>query len=148
MIPRRHAVRAINRVILCILPGASLLACASTAGKPDHSSTLVDTRWVLSSLTGGTITAPPPTLAFDEDGRVHGSSGVNRFGGECTIEGTEIRFGPLMSTKMAGPPDRMELERRYLEVLGRSNRWTVTKGRLTLADGEGTLAVFEAEPSE
>ena len=123
-------------------------SCRTPAGVDGSPPSLLDTRWVLASLSGGTITAPAPTLAFEEAGRVHGSSGVNRFGGDCTIDGTEIRFGPLMSTKMAGPPERMELERRYLEVLGKANRWSVTKGRLTLADAEGALAVFESEPTE
>lgn len=148
MIPRRHAVRAANRGILWVLPCAILLACASTAGRGSNSPTLLETRWVLASLSGGTITAPPPTLAFDESGRAHGYSGVNRFGGDCTIDGMEIRIGPLMSTKMAGSPERMELERRYLEVLGQATRWTVTKHRLELAGADGTLAVFEPEPSE
>lgn len=158
MMPRRPAVRSTFRGLLRVLSPLVLSlvvlsvmvvpSCRTPAGVDDSPASLLDTRWVLASLSGGTITAPAPTLAFEEEGRVHGSSGVNRFGGDCTIDGTQIRFGSLMSTKMAGPPERMELERRYLEVLGKATRWSVTKGRLTLADAEGALAVFESEPPE
>lgn len=158
MMPRRPAVRSTFRGLLRVLCPLVLSlvvlsvmvvpSCRTPAGVDDSPASLLDTRWVLASLSGGTITAPAPTLAFEEEGRVHGSSGVNRFGGDCTIDGTQIRFGSLMSTKMAGPPERMELERRYLEVLAEVDRWSIVEGRLELSASGRVLATFDPAPRD
>jgi|Tabmets5t2r1_1033131.scaffolds.fasta_scaffold01094_5 heat shock protein HslJ len=88
------------------------------------------TEWVLAGGEG-------QALVF-EDGRIAGFGGVNRYAGEYTLEGEELRLGPLAVTRMAGPPEAMESERRYLDALGRAARAAVDEGTLVLADGDGS----------
>ena len=120
----------------------AVAACAAPPSTDDSPAVLAGTNWTLRSLAGGDVTTPSPTLSFEEAGRVGGNAGVNRFGGEASIEGRSLRLGPLMTTRMAGPPDRMELERRYLEALADTNRWSIVDGRLELFGPDGLLATF------
>ncbi len=108
------------------------------------TTSIVGTAWSLCDLGGAPVPPPAPTLSFDEADRVHGNAGVNRFGGTISIEGASIRFGPLMSTRMAGPPERMELEQRYLKALDAADRWELRDGVLTLYATGSVAAVFEA----
>ena len=58
------------------------------------------------------------TLGFDAtENRVYGSSGVNRYFGSYTQNGTELQFAPLASTMMAGPQKAMEAEQAYLKEM-------------------------------
>jgi heat shock protein HslJ len=122
---------------------ASATSCSSPPAAENSPVSLEGTRWTLDSLAGATVTDPRPTLSFEESGRAAGSAGVNRFGGEASIDGRSIRLGPFMATRMAGPPERMELERRYLEALATATRWSIVDGRLELADAEVMLAKFD-----
>lgn len=57
-------------------------------------------------------------LTFDGDGQVFGSGGVNRLRGTWSIEDDVLRFGPMVSTLMAGPPAAMRQEAELLRLLG------------------------------
>ena len=90
-----------------------------------------------------------------EDGRVSGSGGINRLMGQYTLTGDELSFGMLATTMMAGPPERMEAEQRFLAALGAVARWSAVAAdkpeagaSLVLADGDGVeLLRFVAEPA-
>ena len=73
-------------------------------------------------------------------GRVSGSGGINRLTGAYQLEGARLTIGPVATTKMAGRPDQMEGEQRFLADLGRVTRWSVDDGNLVLSDeATGTL---------
>lgn len=138
-------LRAVVPFLIVALVMASLASATSCSSPPAAETSPVSldgTRWTLDSLAGASVTDPQPTLSFEEPGRAAGSAGVNRFGGAASIDGRSIRLGPFMATRMAGPPERMELERRYLEALGQATRWSVVGGRLELSGPDGPLATF------
>ncbi|MBT0994562.1 META domain-containing protein [Cellulomonas sp. DKR-3] len=56
-------------------------------------------------------------LTFDGDGQVFGSGGVNRVRGTWSIEQDTLRFGPMVSTLMAGPATAMRQEAELLRLL-------------------------------
>ena len=62
-------------------------------------------------VTGGAA------LAFDEEGRVSGTGGVNRFAGTYAVEAGVLTLGPLATTRMMGPPELMAEEQAVLEAL-------------------------------
>lgn len=80
-----------------------------------------------------------------EHGRVSGTGGVNRVMGEYRLEGTTLVFGPLATTMMAGPPERMEQERQLLALLARVGRWALDEGELVLLEPEGS-ALLRLQP--
>jgi heat shock protein HslJ len=72
---------------------------------------------------------------------VRGFAGCNRF--NASIEESkpgEVRIGPAAGTKMACPPEKMDLEARFLEQLGKVTSYTYLAEQLALTwqDGERT----------
>ncbi len=65
-----------------------------------------------------------------------------------------IRFGPLATTRMAGPPERMALEAAFLAMLGEVRVVRTVSGTsgasatLILLGDERLIAIFTAEPDD
>lgn len=111
------------------------------------SPAIAGVTWYLSGLEGPPVSVPPdrgrPSLAFDPEAkRVSGLAAVNRFSGNYTLEGGALKFGPLMATKMAGPPELNELETRFLKALEKITAWRLAGGQLELLAGEQVVARF------
>ena len=95
--------------------------------------------WNLVELNGQAVVGggEVPTIQFDGGThRVSGHSGVNRFGGVYEKAGEKLKFGPLMGTKMAGLPEAMQGERKFLAMLAAVTRWSVVDGELILSGTE------------
>jgi heat shock protein HslJ len=61
-----------------------------------------------------------PTLVFSTatgQRRASGFAGCNRFGASYSLESGKLSFGPIVSTRMACPGARGELEHAYLDAL-------------------------------
>jgi heat shock protein HslJ len=111
--------------------------------EPDRP--FVGTKWVLVSIEGDVVEQHErsPWLAFDDEGRVSGTSGVNRVIGSYEVGGVggdELRLSGMAGTRMAGPEEAMVLEQQFLAALGTGGTIAVDGDVLTL----GTLA-FVAE---
>jgi predicted amidohydrolase YtcJ/heat shock protein HslJ len=102
-------------------------------------------EWILVSLNGKPVaTDKPPTMKF-ERGKLAIFGGVNRMSGSyALIDNGSITLGQLVSTKMAGPSDLMELERNFSEIMVSVNGFHVRGNELQLlSDGRG-VAEFRA----
>jgi heat shock protein HslJ len=101
---------------------------------------LADTAWTLVRMDDEPWPedVPPATLALDGT-RVAGFAGCNRFSGavEETSPG-RITMGPLVSTRMACPAPRMDLEHHFLDALGKATQYGFLMGRLALTAVDGT----------
>ncbi len=100
-------------------------------------------EWTLVEVAGA---APAegmrtPTLTVMADGTVGGNSGVNRFTGRLA-DGDEAVFGPMASTRMAGPPAAMELENRVLKAMAAATSFEIEGDRLILSGPDGPLLTF------
>jgi heat shock protein HslJ len=85
----------------------------------------------------------PVTITFDQStGQVTGFSGVNQFRGSYTVDGSIISFGPVISTRMAGPPELMKLESEILKFVSTDVGFEMTDGSLALSLGESEIARF------
>jgi len=138
--------------------GAALLAVAcapapSPAGESAQpagsagAGSLTGTAWTLVELGGRSIEPPPargaPTLRFDEADRVSGFAGCNSYFGSYQLQGAQLRFGEIGSTRMACTDDSsMTLEQQYLAALGTVTRWERSGSTLTLSSDQGTVARF------
>ncbi len=122
------------------LPLFALLAgLAMTGALP--AQTLTGADWHVTTLAGGPLPeGEAPVITFAEGGRVGGQSGCNRFNGSWAQDGTQLSFGPLVATRMACPPPRMELERRMFDALARVRAAAITPGgALELLGDQGLL---------
>ena len=143
----RFRARGVLAVAACLaLTGG---ACASRDAAPAASGSLslaalAGTPWTLVSLGGQPLPpgARPPTAALD-GARVFGFGGCNRYTGPVEERSSgAITIGSLAVTKMACPSPAMEVEDRYLAVLGRATQYVLAGGRLVLS-GSASELVFE-----
>jgi heat shock protein HslJ len=91
---------------------------------------------------GGTT----PMLVIREDGAVAGSSGINRFMTRVVpddLAAGRLAFAATAGTKMAGPPQAMELERTFLDRLEAVSTFAVEGDILRLFAGDTEVLVFE-----
>jgi predicted amidohydrolase YtcJ/heat shock protein HslJ len=104
-------------------------------------------EWILVSLNGKLVaTDKPPTMKF-ERGKLAIFGGVNRMSGSyALIDNGSITLGQLVSTKMAGPSDLMELERNFSEIMVSVNGFHVRGNKLQLlSDGRGVAEFLARE---
>lgn len=101
--------------------------------------------WRFDAIDGGPVLADvEATIEFHDDGRVAGTAGVNRFAGEWSIAEDSLMFGPLATTLMAGPPDRMEQEGALLRILGSGPLVVTLEGAALVLAGSGKLELTKS----
>jgi len=88
-----------KKIVIGLLAIFVLAACAG------GSSASVQGQWQLVSYgspSDQTAAAPnvETSIEFGDDGRMSGNVGCNGFGGDYTVDGDQIEFGPVMSTMM------------------------------------------------
>jgi heat shock protein HslJ len=131
-----------DTLIFADATGTTILSFARMV--PPAPEPLVGTNWTLDSIHTGdavssVIAGTTITAVFDEDGRVAGSAGCNRYFASYNVTGSSVAIGPVGSTKMyCNGPGVMQQESMYLASLGKTKTFAITGGRLSLADANGT----------
>jgi heat shock protein HslJ len=124
--------------LAAIALGIVMAGSVSTgADEPDRAG-LTGTTWRAEIIMGRrVIDASASTITFESDGRVHGRGGCNRYFGSSTIDGEQVSFSALGSTKMACAPALMEQEARFFQALESAERWTIDQHGLLLIHSAG-----------
>jgi heat shock protein HslJ len=104
---------------------------------------MADVDWTLASWAGAdgaAVAASGVTLRLAAEGRASGRGPVNNYFGSVKIaaDGAVAWAGGFGSTRMAGPPERMQMETRYFADLAKTTKATLADGKLVLT-GEGKL---------
>ena len=136
-------------VVACAKSSAPGDDTASLTGSVSATSALVGPRWRLvelegqPSLAGGGAREPHLIFSRDSVHRVAGATGCNSMGGRYEADGDRIQFSDLFSTKMACvEEDRMRQETRFVRVLERADRYSISGDTLALSEGETVVAKF------
>jgi heat shock protein HslJ len=122
------------------MQGGALVETATEVVGTASLATLEGREWVLRKLssTENAPAEPEVTLTVDGD-RLSGSSGCNRYNG--TIEtgetATSLVVGPLATTRMACPPELMDLEQRVTAALQGVQSWGFHIGQLVIHYQQG-----------
>ena len=127
-------------------PAAALIAIA--CARPQSAASLEPGDWRL--LAVGQAGAQPsdqarrPWLRFDVDsGRVSGNLGCNRTAGPFTTRNDELRFGALMSTRMACADDALNRQESAVAgALQATDHYRLRADTLDLLQGANVLATF------
>ncbi len=130
-------------------PGTPLKIMVSRVGKaapqmkPDAE--LVNTYWKLSELNGKPakleVGKKEVHMVFmNEENRVHGFSGCNRFSGTYEEKDGRLHFGQMAATMMACM-EGMEQEQLFLKALGKTTRYTVNGDNLALYSGDEKMVL-------
>lgn len=139
---------------LVLALAALCTACAASSppeatGAHSLSSDTLLGEWTVQSVRGAPVPAESAAfLGFGDAGRVHGNTGVNQLTGSWSLDAGALEFGPLASTRMAGPPALMDLESRLFTALQQVRRAELgDDGRLALqASDSTTLVVASRRP--
>lgn len=117
---------------------AVLLSLTACNGNSTPLTDLNSSSWILTHISSKSVLAgTQPTLNL-EDGQASGNGSCNSFGGEYTLRGARLTFGPLMSTMMAcDPVEVMEQEQAFLSALGSAARFSIKAGKLTILNADG-----------
>ena len=131
-----------TRLLYASLLGA-LIGCS---GEPRN---LAGTVWRVEDIDeGGIIDDSMVTMQLDDDDRIAGSTGCNRYFGGVTIDGGRISASAVGSTRRACAPALMDQEQRFLEALDSVVRFEVDSDTWLLlfdADGRQRLKLIEIE---
>jgi heat shock protein HslJ len=79
---------------------------------------LIGAAWLAEDIGGrGVIDNAQSTVAFEAGGGVSGLAGCNRLRGSARVEGAQLVFGPLATTRKMCVPALMDQERKFLAAL-------------------------------
>jgi heat shock protein HslJ len=108
-------------------------------GQIDANHPLRRSIWLVEDLdNGGVIDRLRTYIRLDEAGQASGSTGMNRFNGEVTIEGNQIKFGKMATTRMGGSAAVMAQEAKFIKLLSKVRSYKIDEnGLLRLLDGDG-----------
>ncbi len=107
------------RILSIVLFGMVFFACAAGVPSGNEHKRSVDPQIILDKIWQWEstvtpvekITVPDPeryTIQLAADGRAQMRFDCNRGGGEFKISDGKLSFGPLLSTRMACPPDSLD----------------------------------------
>jgi heat shock protein HslJ len=138
------AVRTAGTGLELVDPGQKVVfALAAVANKP-----LEGTTWQLSAIIAKAATASPvagSTVTLGVSGDQLSGKACNTFRGQVTIDGTNFRAGPLMSTKMAcANPEENAQETAVLTGIEAATSYGIVGDTLTLKAADGTGLEFRA----
>lgn len=102
--------------------------------------TLPGSAWQVTSFADeDPLDDYPITFEFDTEGNISGDASCNRFGGTCTVEGSNLKVGPLRSTRRACEPKIMQQEQKFLALLSAVTAWSIDGDELVLTAPEGEI---------
>lgn len=102
----------------------------------------LDGDWLVVEVGGVAVDpAAPRAVGFDQ-GRMSGRVGVNSFTGSFSIDDQTVVIGPLASTRMAGPPEMMNLEARFNSRVNGEHVVLLEDDQLILGDGEDSIRLI------
>jgi heat shock protein HslJ len=102
--------------------------------------TLAWTEWELVS-PGFEGAEKTPFLNFTDEG-IGAGVGLNVIGGDYSTAGSKISIGNLISTQMAGPPELMKAERRFIKALNEAQSFVLSNDGETLILRGGESLTF------
>lgn len=123
-------------------------APAAASAEPPVTHELAGTRWVLTQLGSERIVLaegkPEQFITLDSSQqRVAGNAGCNRLVGSYTLQGDQLSFSQMATTRMMCIDQ--EREDAFVKSLEATKSWRIDGAQLDLLDaGANLLARFEA----
>jgi len=128
---------------------AQRLVLKPVQSQPTPTQSLGGVRWKLYELNGQGLVASKanaePGISFEvAKGDFGANAGLNSMGGKFTLNGTQIKFGQVRMTMMAGPPELMNQERAFAQMLERATNVKRFEDKLVIYSGQTPVAKFNA----
>ncbi len=120
----------------------------ASAGVPEHErlDSVFRKRWTLTEMGERSFAGSEPYLEFDvKQGRFSGSSGCNRVFGGYHVDGTELKFTAVASTKRAClDAGAQQVEASFFEALATTNRVEIQGDVIRLSAAGSPILTFRA----
>lgn len=116
---------------------ATMLFVGCFGKKEDISSQIIGNTYILQ----GVLPESEIDINFEKD-KISGTSSVNRYFANYTLEGNKILIQEPGSTRMMGPENLMIQEQEYLKNLKDSKEIKVTKEGIILLTNSGVKLNF------
>ena len=133
-------------IVLLVVSGIMLTACTGGAS----TSIIGDWKLVSYGAPANPVPAAPDvdtSIVFGADGKVSGNVGCNGFGGDYTVDGNTITFGPIVSTLMFCEGPVGDQETTTLNVFVESASFVLDGDTLTITSADGSSVVVLARKS-
>lgn len=130
---------------LIALIGLTFIAATHTMAATAADTAILDTYWKLVSVRGvaAEVGRREAHLVFKPGGGLAGSTGCNNLAAVYALDGEQIAFGPIVTTRMYCQ-EAARTERALLKGLQDVSRWVVDGDRLELLTDAGvTIAILE-----
>ena len=132
---------------ICVILIISTSSCKSPKEAMQSSTALYNTKWSLIKIHGNgneEIVNTKAFIRFDkEKGSAGGNSSCNNFGSSATINGNEVSFKNIFSTKMYCDAVQ-SIEDDFFAQLQKVTRYEIKGNTLLLFAGDNLLLDFEA----
>lgn len=126
---------------------AALSASGCASPFPGAAATSAEglhgTSWSLTSWSGqaNSSVLRNVSLQFEANG-ISGEGPCNVYNASFTLQSGAFRVGPIASTKRGCEPQRMQLERAWLDALGKLDQLTLEGSNMVLSGDDGTRLEF------
>lgn len=136
-----YNVRNIGNPVVAAVDVSTLARCSESEppdGNGGDATSLFGRRWALTGIGEQRLSAGKPYIEFDDQQRrVSGDGGCNRFSGGFELNGTSLKLTRLISTKRAClAPEANRLETSFLQALEQTTRFEVRENTLRLYAGD------------
>lgn len=130
------------RILNIIFTAVVMIYFTACSGSVTQNQELSGTKWMLYEIGGSQYKAPSSTesvyIVFNAaTGESSGLASCNTYSGTYTVTGSKIKFGPLISTKMAC--DDMSTETKFKQSLSKASSFKISGGELSLMDEAGAV---------
>ena len=130
---------------ICIAIFMSVISCTSAKESMQQTAPLYDTKWSLKKVYNNGKEETVNTKAFirfdQEKGSAGGKGSCNRFGSNATINGNEVSFKNIFSTKMYCEQVQ-QVENKFLGSLEKVSRYEIKDKSLFLYRDKELLLEF------
>ncbi|STO31526.1 heat-inducible protein [Fusobacterium necrogenes] len=137
-----------KKIILSITILISLIGCTNLEKKEESLPQTINSVVELINVEYNLVNIFPDqglTLGFDENGRIFGYSGLNRFFGRAEIINGSIKIVSLSSTRMGGSREDLIREDQYLTLLKSMTKIQKENENLVLSNEKEEQLIFSVK---
>lgn len=135
-----------QKLLLFLALFLSITPCAFAS----TDSSLFGKRWILVAIDGASVNTTKPYIEFDDKAkRFSGDGGCNRIAGGFELEGNNLKFSRVISTRMACLDSELqEIETKFVNRLEQTTNFQIEGASLSLLAGSSTVLSFKTEAEQ
>jgi heat shock protein HslJ len=117
-------------------------APAPMPGSGAKPAPIENIKWDMVEMNSVPMEFDRPLAIKFVDGKLEAVGVINRIGGNYSLTGNELKITKLSATRMGGPPELLQLETTFTEMLESVDSVQIDGPELLLMDGQQTVGRF------